>query len=155
VPGSASMNLALRLLVLLALVTVFTGCGQTQTGSHETEGSSLKPLGIYYGRFIGQHRGQPPKDEAEFKAFLTTVTPDELKSHNVGSVDEMFVSKRDGQPYVVVYGATTNPAIGQGGAPVIAYEKQGVGGKRYVATSMGAVEEVDEARFKQLVPGGA
>jgi hypothetical protein len=153
VPGSASMNLALRLVLLL--VCVFAGCGRSETGSQETEGSPLKPLGIHYGRFIGQHRGQPPKDEAEFKAYLATVSADELKQFKVASVDELFVSKRDGQPHVVVYGTTTNPAIGQGGAPVIAYEKQGVGGKRYVATSMGAVEEVDEARFKQLVPGGA
>jgi hypothetical protein len=34
----------------------------------------------------------------------------------------------------------------------VAYEQEGVDGKRYVATVVGAVEEVDEARFRELVP---
>ena len=36
--------------------------------------------------------------------------------------------------------------------PIIAYEQTGVGDKRLVASSLGGVEEVDEARFRKLVP---
>ena len=39
------------------------------------------------------------------------------------------------------------------GQPVIAYEQEGVGGKRFIASSLGAVDEVDEATLAQLVPG--
>jgi hypothetical protein len=35
---------------------------------------------------------------------------------------------------------------------VVFYEKAGKNGKRYVAYPMGKVEEVDEAKFKELVP---
>jgi len=35
---------------------------------------------------------------------------------------------------------------------VVAYEQEGVNGKRFVASKMGAVEEVDEARFRKMVP---
>jgi hypothetical protein len=41
---------------------------------------------------------------------------------------------------------------GSGSPPVIAYEQTGSMGKRYIATGLGGVEEVDEARFLQLVP---
>ena len=34
----------------------------------------------------------------------------------------------------------------------MAYEKVGVAGKRFVASSLGAVEEVDEQRLRQWVP---
>jgi hypothetical protein len=36
--------------------------------------------------------------------------------------------------------------------PVIAYEQEGIDGKRFIATSVGAIEEVDAARFRELVP---
>ena len=52
---------------------------------------------------------------------------------------------------MVLYGAPDGPP-GPGGAPVIAYEQEGVGGKRFVASSLAAIEEVDEARFRELVP---
>jgi hypothetical protein len=79
-----------------------------------------------------------------------------LKSLNVSSIEELFVSPRDGKPYKILYGeaAKKAPSGGPAGAPVIAYEQQGQGGRRWVASAMGAIEEVDEARLKQLVPGG-
>ena len=137
------------LLVLVLLI----GCGGTQTASKRTEESSLKPLSIMYGRYIAQNRGQPPANEEAFKKFLSTVGSEELKSVGVESIDKLLVSSRDGQPYVVIYGPATGPAQGPGGRPIIAYEKTGVGGKRFVASDLGGVEEVDEAKFKQLVPG--
>lgn len=143
-----------RAVLILACVSFLVGCGGTQTASQATEESGLKPLAVFYGRFIAQHRGQPPKDEAEFRQFLGTVGAEELASFNVQNIDQIMTSSRDNQPYVVLYGAPTGPAKGPGGAPVIAYEKQGVGGKRFVASNLGGVEEVDEARFKELVPGG-
>jgi hypothetical protein len=142
-------------LVCLAVLLVCGGCGGTQSASHETETSNLKPLAIYYGRYIAQHRGQPPANEAEFKAFLSKIPAADLQAFNVASADDLLVSNRDGQPYVVIYGPPTGPAEGPGKFPVIAYEKTGVGGKRYVASSIGGVEEVDEARFAQLVPNAS
>jgi len=138
---------------LLLVCAFLVGCGSHQANL-EQEQSSLKPLATLYGRFIGQHGGQPPADEAQFKEFINSGGKDLLDTFNVGGADELFVSSRDGKPYVVLYGpeATKGPP-GPAGSPVVAYEQEGVGGKRFVASSMGAVEEVDEARFQQLVPG--
>lgn len=49
-------------------------------------------------------------------------------------------------------GSSAGGASGLGGQPVAAYESTGVGGKRFVASALGAVEEVDEQKFRELVP---
>lgn len=137
---------------MLAFALVCSWGCQGQSASKSTEESNLKPLAVFYGRYLAQNRGRPPQNEAEFKAFVAKLSPDELKMFNLTSADQMFVSSRDQQPHIVVYGTPTGPSTGPGNAPIIAYEKTGVGGKRYVASSLGGVEEVDEARFKELVP---
>jgi hypothetical protein len=135
---------AAGLLLALAL-----GC--TRTASQPTESSNMKPLAVFYGQYLGAHRGQPPANEAEFKAFLKTLRPETLKSLNVTDVESLFVSSRDQKPYVIKYGKVTGP-LGPGGMPVMAYEQDGAGGKRYVATMVGAVAEVDDVEFRKLVP---
>lgn len=109
----------------------------------------MKILGLLYGQYSGQHRGQPPANEAQFKQFIEK--NDAFLKQRQLDLASVFVSERDGKPYVVLYGPPKGPydLIGQ---PVVAYEQDGVNGKRFVANTMGAVEEVDEARFHHLVP---
>jgi hypothetical protein len=145
------MTICARLSILGVLCAALTGCGGGGQASAPLQESGLKPISVFYGRFLSQHRGQPPKDEAEFKTFLATMPPEEWKGFKFENMDAAWNASRDKQPYVIVYGAA--PAgPGLNGAPVIAYEKQGVGGKRYVASWNGDVQEVDEAKFKELVP---
>lgn len=134
-----------------ALLLVLAGCTR-QTANYQRQHSGLKPLAIFYGQFVGQHRGRPPADEAEFRSFLSSLPAERLKSFGVAEVGGIFTSSRDGKPYVVVYGPATPAAAGSPDR-VIAYEETGLGGKRYVAFSTGKVDEVDEARFGQLVHG--
>ena len=135
---------------VLLLLLVTGGCQPSKEAAQEA--STLKPLALLYGQFTGQHLGQPPKNEAEFKSFIETKGKPLLATFGVASVDDLFTSPRDKKPYVVRYGAVTGPP-GPAGQPVIAYEQEGIGGKRYVASSLGAVDEVDEATLAQLVPG--
>lgn len=132
---------------VLGLLTV--GCGGARRRAQQREESNLKPLAILYGRFIGQHRGRPPASEEEFKKFIGSFGKEQLATFNVTDVDSLFVSPRDQKPYVVLYGKSP-PA---GSARVIAHEQEGQGGTRFVATDLGKVEEVDEARFREMVPG--
>ena len=150
-------NLRLNVFLLLGMsasIILFCafplGCGG-QRASREREESNLKPLAVFYGQFTGRHRGRSPANEAEFKEFLRSLSSEQLATFNVTDPESLFVSPRDQEPYVIIYGSPSGPP-GPGGAPVIAYEQVGVGGKRFVASSIGAVEEVDEARFKELVP---
>ena len=142
--------------VLLALgfLSLFVSCTSRQESKNiAREESHIKSLAVLYGRFTGSHRGQMPPNEAVFKKFVQSSRQGD--SEGVGW-DALFVSDRDEKPYVILYGNQVRgaPANGPGGAPVVIYEQDGVDGMRYVASSMGAVEEVDEEQFQQLVPRG-
>jgi hypothetical protein len=99
------------------------------------------------------HKGQPPADEAALKSFIKSVSPQDMAAYGITDREGLFVSVRDHEPFVVLYGpeALKGPP-GPAGMPVVAFERTGVGGMRFVVSSYGAVESVDEARFKQLVP---
>ncbi|MFO0870306.1 MAG: hypothetical protein U0935_15360 [Pirellulales bacterium] len=137
-------------LFFCGIVGGLAGCNDTAAKISQ-ESSNLKPLMVLYGQYVGTHRGQPPANEAEFKAYVKALDPAALKSLGVTDVDGLFVSSRDNKPYVILYGPASGPP-GPAGQPVIAYEQEGVAGKRYVASTLGAVEEVDPARFQELVP---
>jgi hypothetical protein len=134
----------------LSLLAAVGGCGggskpQTKVEAH------LQALAVFYGRYLSQNRGRPPADEKAFKQFLAKLNPAEFSSFGLSTPDEMFISPRDNQPYVVRYNVPVGPPGPQGPA-VIAYEQTGSGGSRYVAFALGGVQEVDEARWRQLVP---
>jgi hypothetical protein len=100
-------------------------------------------------RYMAQHRGAPPRNEAEFKKFIEMAGP-EHKHLGIDNVDELFVSERDGQPYVVAYGKL-GPKVPALGGPITIYEKVGADGKRFVATDL-TVETVTEEEFQRIVP---
>jgi hypothetical protein len=141
--------------VLVALTLATAGCRSRQENVPAME-SNLRPLALFYGQFVGQHSGKPPANEEEFRTYLDSLSAGELDAWGVDDVDRLFVSPRDGKPYVVLYGE--NALQGPrwiADSPVIAYEQVGVAGRRLVATALGAVEEVDEAELKDLLPGGS
>jgi hypothetical protein len=61
-------------------------------------------------------------------------------------LDGIFISPRDNQKYVVRY--NLKPAPG-GATRAVAWEATGQGGLRYVALSVGYVEEYDDETFRQ------
>ncbi len=139
-------------LAALLVVGAIGGCGGAKRQAREISESNLKPLAILYGQYISQHRGQPPGNEAQFKAFIKSLPPARLAALTENrDADGLFLSPRDGKPYVVLYGRSKG-AADPGAARVVAYEQEGSGGKRLVANSMGAIDEVDETAFRQMVP---
>ena len=145
-----SFTLVVALLTLsMGLLVSVLGCGGAKTQSAlEQETSRLKPLVILYAQAFAQNRGRPPANEEKFKSFLAKEGEYLLESYKLNSVDDLLISERDGKPYVIFYGKRP-----QGVArDLCAYEKDGVDGKRYVGYTLGIVEEVDETRFRELVP---
>jgi len=137
--------------LLLLLFVAVTGC---QKGRKEvpTEETRIKNLATVRGQYIGKNKGQLPPNVDALKAFAKTLSPEQLKGFGVeGDVDQLFVSPRDNEPYVYRF-------VKEGGVPgvganvVVFYEKTGKNGKRWVAYSTTQIEEVDEKRFKELVP---
>jgi hypothetical protein len=142
--------------VAIFLLCVVGGCGDRGRSNEAQEASPLKPIAKFYGDYFNQHQGRAPSGEAEFKAFLLEPkNAESLKSEfQITDIDKLLISPRDNQPYVIYYGAMSK-TTGPGGAPIVAYEKEGLDGKRFVASALGAVEECDEASFRKMVPDAA
>lgn len=136
--NSASLVLALSALTLI-------GCSSGGSSEVREKGFSHVRLLTSLHTRVSSELGRYPKDEGEFKAALgkANLTLDAMK---VNSIDELFISKRDGQPLVVVYGQTLP------GSDIVVYEQTGVDGLREVGHRIGMVEEVDAGKFAEIVP---
>lgn len=134
-----------RTMILLVAVLVFSGgcAGEKLSESDAAQHSNMRALAVAYGQFTSQNRGRVPKSEADLRKFIEKNGPDFLTSLGVETIDDMFVSTRDKEPYVVIYGKPSK---------VVAYEAVGVNGKRFIAGDIGDTREVTEEEFQTLVP---
>jgi len=97
-----------------------------------------------YQAYINQ-KGKPPPNEDGFKEFVRSLPPEEKKLAGItDDVDAFLVSPRDGQKYVIRYGLRPDPG---GATQAIAWEQAGKNGTRYVALSIGYVQQCDEETF--------
>jgi len=128
--------------VLLAPI----GCGSGgSSGCTEAE-KNIHDVAVLCGTYASRNQGKLPPSLDELKKFAKSA-----KNLPLTVTDQMFISPRDNQPFVLV-SLERMPVPGSGKTTVIVYEKTGSGGRRYVADPVAKVEEVDEATFKTLVP---
>ena len=135
-----------RLLVLTLLATPI-GCSPKSKPQSANE-KNLQALSVFYGQYISRNKGQTPPNEEAFKKFLKTLNPAQFEAVGLdqGNLDAIFTSPRDNQPYGIAWKLkSTTP--GAEGAPMVIWEQTGVNGKRFVADSLGKIEEIDEAAF--------
>lgn len=140
-----------RLGVLFSCCVIAAGCQDKSGRELEPVESNVKNIAIFYGRYVSQNRGRTPPNEEALKKFIASHPANELAALKITDVGQLFVSPRDKQPYVVRYGVVLPPPSPTG-SPVVAYEKEGVGGRRFVAFAHAGVEELDDDRFRELVP---
>jgi hypothetical protein len=139
----------------LALFTLFSLFALPGCGSDELESPTAAKLrtisNLYLTYAIGKN-GQGPESEEGFKKYLRGLTDDILVPAGVDrkEIDSLFISERDGQPFVVLYGLKITGISGKSGS-VLAHEKTGKNGKRLVALSNTKVEHVDESGFQDLL----
>lgn len=138
----------IRLYVFLIVGCLQVGCGNSTTSVNEERlGSNLSELAVWYHRFVSTHSGRPPGDEENFKKFIQAYGFQADTGRGINTVDDLFMSPRDQKPYIVVYGKQ-----GSFVPDIIAYEQDGVDGRRWLASSMTTVAEVDSEKFRKLVP---
>lgn len=137
----------------LVFLCAIAGCGNQGKSNKAEEASPLKPIAKFYGDYVNQHQGSVPASESLFLAFLKEPKNAELlkSEFKITDIDKLLISPRDNKPYTVYYGTISNNQ-GPGGAPVVAYEKVGINGKRFVASALGYVVEVDESEFRRMIP---
>jgi hypothetical protein len=89
--------------------------------------------------------GRPPNNLEELKPFLK----------GQGGPEAILTSPDDGEPYTILWGVDyrTVPMYGST-APVLAYEKQGKGGKRFVLRMRDVTQLTNEDFQKATFPPG-
>lgn len=134
----------------LAVCASFGGCSPSEVVVHakvDPAQENLMRIGAAYQRYNTEF-AKPPTSADQIKRFLK----------EFGNPDEMLRSPRDGQPYVICWGTDLAvPPKWAKSTPVLAYEKQGAQGKRYVMTTLRSVTLMTDKEFQQasFPPGHA
>ncbi len=139
-------------LTALAFGLALVGCKDsvsTQVGSLNK--SNIQRLSNLYAGHQNMSGMKGPKDEASFKAWVKQYDPAKLTMMGVdpNKTDDLFKSERDGQPFKIRF----NVGGGRGSVAAVIFEEQGLDGKRQVGFTGGTVEEVEEAKYKDLLAG--
>jgi hypothetical protein len=138
-----------RAAILLLVAIGVAGCGGDDA-LKSPAAAQLKGLATMYLDFAAS-KGTGPQSEEAFKKHLKSVEGFVLQGNGLDpkQIDAAFVSPRDKQPFVVLYGVGIGRISGES-APLVAYEKTGVNGKRLVAFANTKLAHVDEAGLEEL-----
>src|SRR5205807_10404822 len=99
-----------------------------------------------YQVYVAKHKKGPPNEQT-LREFGQKLSPKEMEDYLLGDdLDNVFTSPRDHEKYVIQYNLKLNPACH---TRAVAWEAKGEGGKRFVALSIGYVEEYDDATFQE------
>lgn len=133
-------------LALAVALASLAGCGDAPRVQKGT-GEKLEQFSAAY-RAATEKLRRPPANAEELKPFLG----------NGQSLESVLNSPNDNQPHVVIWGADVRAGM-ELKPLVIAYEKEGSGGNRFVMTAMGVFlmgpEDFKEANFPSgHKPGG-
>jgi len=136
---------------LLVAVTALVGCSQSSPESSvaSLNESNVQRLTNLYFAYQKKFDLIGPKDEQDFRQFVQGISAEKLTRIGLdpSSIDAVFVSERDGQPYKIRYRVKGN--IRGSDEPVV-FESQGVDGKRMVGFLNMTQREVDAAEYEQL-----
>ena len=142
-------RLGLPLATLIALfVAAVLGCNERGSGQDLHE-SNLRLVAVLYNQYSSAHGGMAPRDAEDFRTYVRSLGPGVLERAGFSGLDELLMSHRDGKPFAVKY-QRDNWKLDN----AIAYEQQGVGGMRLVATELGGVSEITNDQFEhRLIKG--
>ena len=124
---------------ILIVFAVTCGCSQQAVVEKQIDPTQqqLILIGTAYQQYTFANEAPPSK-------------PDDLKQllRELGGTDAVWVSSRDGHPFVIVWNLDLlQPPTWAKTTPVLAYEKTGKNGKRFVRTVVGSVEELSPQEF--------
>jgi hypothetical protein len=124
---------------VLAICWCNHGCRGSAPPEPEGKARLTKVLRLYQV-YVDKNKKGPPSEQAlrDFGQKLSTKERDDYLIGN--DLDNIFTSPRDNQKYVIRYNLKLDP----GQPRAVAWEATGHGGMRYVALSIGYVEEYDD-----------
>ena len=136
-------------LILLSLILVITGCPNDEARVLDLNDSNIKKIRNFYELYMDEHGSVGPKDEAEFKEYITSGRKANILKKKLSiedsAIDALFVGQRDNEPFIIQYGLKEplNHAF--------VFEAAGVDGMRLVARS--PIEELDTDEYEAWLSG--
>ena len=122
-----------------ALFVFVIGCSSSDpvnvSKTRSEQIANLQMIRAAYNQAI-ETTGRPPANEKEARRFLEAF----------GNPDEILKSPVDGEPYIVIWGVNLKNVPLRMPSPIIAYEKTGKEGRRFVLTMQGC-DWQDETEF--------
>jgi hypothetical protein len=143
-PNNAkSIGIVIGLIAIFSIsVLLVNGCGSGQPTLQDLNDNNIRRLHSTYKMFMNRHELKGPESEEELKDFLTNNNTAKALLKRMGiesdSIDEIFVSERDGQPFKVRWGVKGIEDH------AIIFEAEGIGGKRMVAFTRTRELDADE-----------
>lgn len=125
-------------------VVVLLGCAKPPEPEKPTPFAQLEKVGQAYER-AQQILQRPPKNLDEIKEFVK----------ELGNPDDILRSPNDHEPYQIIWGVDVTAEQPDGSPkPIIAYEKNGQNGKRFILRAGNVAEEVPDADFIKVLQEG-
>jgi hypothetical protein len=137
-------------LLLLGVFALF-GCASSDELNTPTA-ARLRGIATYYLDLTFARNGKGPANEQELKRHLRKQERTDLISNGIDpqAIDStLFVSERDQEPFVVLYGQSIT-RISADAAPLVAHEKTGKDGKRIAVLANSKLRLVDDAGLQAL-----
>jgi hypothetical protein len=142
---------AVRSRALLTLLTMawVSGCGRGLTPDEQAQVNMLR-LAQLHRQYVAFHSGKEPQSADELRQWIGRTDPATLGLTGLSrsEIEALFISLRDGQPYMIV--PAGKGGVTQHGDRIIVFEQKGANGKRMVAFDIGRVTEIDEMLFVHL-----
>jgi hypothetical protein len=144
-PASTFCRLLLTWGIVVFVCCCHLGCGGG--GQSEPEGKvRLTKVLRLYQVYVERNKKGPPSEQA-LRDFGQKLSAKERDDYLIGDdLDTIFTSPRDNQKYAIRYNLKLDPG---GQTRAVAWEATGEGGKRFVALSIGYVEEYDDETFQE------
>lgn len=143
----------LRVPFFLGLL-LLAGCPKDKATDmfNSVNGSNIQRLANLYCVYQAAHEFKGPKDEPQFRQFISEMPPSRLKYYSVDAsqLDQLFVSERDQKPFIIRWDLTAKSR--QGLVPMV-FEQQGVDGKYMIGFSSFEIREVDRSEYEQYLNG--
>jgi ABC-type dipeptide/oligopeptide/nickel transport system ATPase component len=143
--------------VVVAIVAGVSGCGSSsdvKSIMKSINDSNGKRLANFYAMYQTRSRTLTgPVDQQALEKFIVSVNPAELDAMGVAvdEVGQLFVSERDGKPFVVRYGVKKPPVLG--GHQAVICEAEGKGGTVAVFMTGPKVVEVSASEIESYMRG--
>jgi hypothetical protein len=137
--------------LLLLGLCVATGCGPNELESPTA--AKLRALSNFYLDYaVSAKDSRGPGTAEALKKHILGKPDFVLSTSDVdrASIDSLFISDRDGEPFVILTGTVITKISGVSGV-VVAHEKSGKNGKRLVVLSNTKVELADDSRLQELM----